>query len=156
MQVKVSEIMNRRFHFVQTDAQVWEVQNLMLRFRQSYMIVVDGNEEKLVGIITHSDIFRKLLPSQEDFMEKLENRLIDGFSDEDYQRVCDLSVRDLMTRNPLTITPQMSIIRAGALMNARRFKQLPVGEGNKIVGVLHQSDIQVALMLGLGSITKPG
>ena len=156
MQVNVSEIMNRRFHFVQTDAHVWEVQNLMLRFRQSYMIVVDENEENLIGIITHSDIFRRLLPSQEDFMGKQENRLIDGFSKEDYQRVCDLPVRDLMTKNPITISPQMSIIRAGALMNARRFKQLPVGEGKKIVGVLNQSDIHVALMFGLGSITNPG
>jgi len=127
----------------------------MLRSRQGYMIVVNGDEENLVGILTPSDIFRRLLPSQEEFMQKQERRLVDGFSIEDYRRVSELPAREIMTKNPLTIRPQMSIIRAGALMNARRFKHLPVVENNRLVGVLHQSDIHVALLLGLGTFEKP-
>ena len=57
--MKVADIMNRRFQFVQPDTKIWIAQMMMLRYQENFLLVVDGDEANLAGIITHSDVFRK-------------------------------------------------------------------------------------------------
>lgn len=149
--MKVADIMNRRFHFVQPDTKVWLAQIMMLRRQEDFLLVVDGSEEKLAGIITHSDIFRKLLPDLDDFMEKQEHRIADDVTRDNYREVCQMSVGEIMMKKPVTIPSNLPIYRAGALMNARRFKQLPVVDNGKLVGVVGYGDIHLALMLKHGT-----
>jgi acetoin utilization protein AcuB len=54
-------------------------------------------------------------------------------------------VRDLMSTAPVTIPPDMSVYAAHALMQERRIEHLPVVEDGRLVGMVSNSDIQLAL-----------
>ena len=66
------------------------------------------------------------------------------------ERVLDIGnvpVAEIMTKNVITVSPQSHAIKAGALMTARRVKQLPVMEAGKVVGIISYTDIGWGLML---------
>ena len=54
-----------------------------------------------------------------------------------------LTVNDLMTSSPQTITPTASLREAVALMNAANNRQLPVLEDGALVGILTDRDIRL-------------
>ncbi|MGD9569759.1 MAG: CBS and ACT domain-containing protein [Sedimentibacter sp.] len=51
-------------------------------------------------------------------------------------------VQNRMTKNPITITANAPISDAVALMKEKNLKRVPVVDGDKVVGILTQSDIQ--------------
>jgi len=52
-----------------------------------------------------------------------------------------LPVRQLMTENPKTISPTASLIDAARLMLKHKISALPVLDGDKLVGIITESDI---------------
>ncbi len=53
-----------------------------------------------------------------------------------------MKVVDVMTRNPLTVSPAETIGQADELMNENRFRQLPVVEDGELVGIVTDRDIR--------------
>jgi len=53
-----------------------------------------------------------------------------------------MKVVDVMTKDPLTVTPTESIGQADDLMNTNRIRQLPVVEGKNLVGIVTDRDIR--------------
>jgi len=53
-----------------------------------------------------------------------------------------MKVVDIMTKDPLTVTPVETIGQAEDLMNTNRIRQLPVAEGKDLVGILTDRDIR--------------
>jgi CBS domain-containing protein len=70
--MKVAEVMNRRVHEVGPETSLCEVLQLLLRFHLNDVVVVRNGSE-LAGIVTYSDLFRKLLPTQQEFMKYCEH-----------------------------------------------------------------------------------
>src|SRR5271157_5125148 len=66
--MKVLELMNPKVITIGLKTPLREVLQLILRYHLNSIVVVDG-EERLAGIITHSDLSRKLLPTQKELME---------------------------------------------------------------------------------------
>lgn len=54
------------------------------------------------------------------------------------------SIRDIMTRNPLTIGPGESVERAAALMNQHRIGGLPVVEDGRLIGIITSRDVRTS------------
>ena len=50
-------------------------------------------------------------------------------------------VREVMTRSPVTIAPEALAVDAVALMESRRINQIPVTDGDRIVGALNMHDL---------------
>lgn len=77
------------------------------------------------------------------------DKLIGIFSERDYARKIilkgrsskDTTIGELMTNDPVTVTPDTSIEDCMELMTSRRFRHLPVMEGNKVVGVISITDV---------------
>jgi acetoin utilization protein AcuB len=53
-----------------------------------------------------------------------------------------MKVVDVMTKDPLTVSPSDIIRQADELMFENRFRQLPVVEGNQLVGIVTDRDIR--------------
>lgn len=53
-------------------------------------------------------------------------------------------VRNRMTANPFTVTPENTVPEAVALMEKHSVRHLPVVEGDRVVGVLSHGDIAAA------------
>ena len=53
-----------------------------------------------------------------------------------------MRVVDVMTRDPLTVTPTETIGQADELMNTNRIRQLPVAQEKELVGIVTDRDIR--------------
>ena len=76
--------------------------------------------ERLVGIFTERDVLR--LAGQ------------DG-------GIGDPRVRDVMTREPVTVTPDDDVVDAAAVMGERRIRHLPVVQDGNLCGVVGIRDV---------------
>ena len=57
----------------------------------------------------------------------------------------DLFVKDLMTRDPLTINPNLTLEQTQKIFKERAFRHLPVMEGDQLVGIISQTDFEKIL-----------
>jgi CBS domain-containing protein len=62
-----------------------------------------------------------------------------------------LQVRDLMTKDPITTGPALSLYDAYALMLENEVRRLPVLQHGQLAGIITLSDIQRALPAALGA-----
>jgi len=86
---------------------------------------------KLTGIITHTDIKAATPP-------KIGSKEIEEF----FQLFSELKVRDIMTRDPITVYPDDTIEKASILMLENKISGLPVVTPQKfVVGIITQTDI---------------
>ncbi len=83
------------------------------------LMIVEGG--KLVGIFTERDYARKLI--------------LKGKSSK------DTPIKDLMTPNPFTVTPQSSIEDCMKLMAGKHIRHLPVEENGKLIGMISIGDV---------------
>ena len=62
-----------------------------------------------------------------------------------------MKVVDVMTKDPLTVTPNETVGQADEIMNTNNIRQLPVVEGKDLVGIITDRDIRSFLS---GSLLK--
>lgn len=63
-----------------------------------------------------------------------------------------MKVVDVMTTDPMSVTPSESVGQADELMNANRIRQLPVVEDGELVGIVTDRDIRSFLS---GAFVEP-
>ena len=143
--MQVANVMDRRFQYVSASKPIWVAHALMLRRHVNYLVVSETGES-LDGLVTHADVFRKILPTTSEFMERP-----DGPSDPEqvadrYREISSMPVESIMTTQLTTVSPSLPLVQAGALMNAKKIKQLPVVENSRLVGVISYSDVSAGLL----------
>lgn len=138
--MKVRDWMTRGFVGVPSDFRVVDALTTMLRFHLNGLPVVD-DQQRLLGIVTLSDVRRRLLPRQQDLVDHEYYLHRPELIEERLQEVAELPVADVMTRQVITVDPEDPVLAAGALMSARRVRQIPVVEKGKVVGLITPHDI---------------
>jgi CBS domain-containing protein len=144
--MKVHELMNPRAVTVGPETPLRDILRLMLRYHLNDIVVVDSSE-RLVGIVTYSDISRKLLPSQKELMEHPEYITTPRLIEDRFRGITSAPVNEIMTKSVISVSPDLEALKAGATMTAHRLKQLPVVRGHKVVGIISQTDIGWGLMM---------
>ena len=122
-----------------------EVLQLMLRYHLNDIVVVDS-EEKLVGIVTYPDLSRKLLPTERELMEHEEYMTTPQSMEDRFADIANVPIDEIMTRNVITVSPDLEALKAGATMTANRVKQLPVVRNDKVIGIISHTDIGWGLL----------
>lgn len=61
-------------------------------------------------------------------------------------------VRDWMTRDVLTISPDVSLLEAGQMMVDKGIRRLPVVEDGKLAGIVTNSDVRGACAAGAAGV----
>ena len=56
-----------------------------------------------------------------------------------------LTVADIMTRDPITVTPQTKLGEVVRLMKQHACRQLPVIEGDRLVGIITDRDVRLMM-----------
>jgi len=140
--MQVKDIMSSDVKTVKPDTKLVEVASLMCLYRYSGLPVVE--ESRLIGIVSEKDIINRLFPSLEDFTEGVASLDLDKMMGQ-YKDVLSLKVADVMTRNPLTISPDMHVLRAATVMGRHKFRRIPVAEGDTLVGMLSMGDVHKGL-----------
>ncbi|MBA3031220.1 MAG: CBS domain-containing protein [Desulfobacteraceae bacterium] len=142
----VGTSMTRKVETIGPDANVFEAQEKMIQNKVRHLPVVD-EDNRLLGIVTDRDI-RSAMPSA--LFETLECTL------EDKNSFCDLTIKDIMTRDPLSISPLYTIQDAMLLIQKERIGALPVvDEEGKLKGIISIRDLLRAFINVMG-IGEPG
>lgn len=141
----VSETMNTNLVSVGPDLKLSEARKLMLENNFRHLPVVDG-EGKLIGIVTDRDM-RDASPSS-------------LLSEEEYQqtlnRVMEHTVREIMTKDPLTISVYFTLQDTLMVMGSRKVGALPVvNEDGYLKGIMSTRDLLSAFVNVMG-IGEPG
>ena len=151
--MKVLELMNPKVITVGPKTPLREVLQLMLRYHLNGILVVDS-EQKLEGVVTYSDLSRKLLPTQKELMEHEEYLTTPQSMEDRFRDITSVPVDKIMTRNVITASPDLEALKAGATMTAHGVKQLPVVQNHKVMGIISHTDIGWGLMLQYAECMK--
>jgi CBS domain-containing protein len=143
-EMKVSDAMNTSVRTVKPDTRVFEVASLMCMYRFQGLPVVD-DDNRLVGIIAEKDVLHSLFPS-------LDRLISEGMHSVDldkemarYASVLDLKVSDLMTESPISVDPDMHLLRAATVMVRHNFRRIPITLDGKLIGMLSLGDVHKAI-----------
>jgi CBS domain-containing protein len=121
-----------------------EVASIMCLYRIPGIPVVE-NDGKLMGIIAEKDVLHRMFPTLENLMEGgMANVDLDKQMGK-YKEILALPVSDLMTRNPITVSPEMHVLRAASVMVRNRFRRIPVVHNDRLVGMLSLGDVHKAI-----------
>lgn len=132
MQTKLSEVLKHKgriVHSVAPESTVRDAVRLMNRLRIGAVLVVD--EGQLAGIFTERDVLVRVVAGDLDSRTTL--------------------VRDVMTSNVTTVSPDMRVGEALRLITERRTRHLPVVENRQLLGVVSIGDLSNWATLALQS-----
>mgnify|MGYP001582723140 CR=1 FL=1 len=111
--MKIKEVMNRAVA-IDHDISVKEVAKIMSDKGIGSVVAVKGN--KIVGIITESDIVKNV--------EKINKK-----------------ISSIMARNVITIEQDEDLDEAEILMKQNKIKRIPVIKNNELVGIITSTDL---------------
>jgi CBS domain-containing protein len=142
--MKVKDVMSRSVRSVNPDTKILDVASLMCLYRFHGLPVVE-EDDRLVGIIAERDLLNSLFP-------KLEKLIQEGMYSVDldkemarYSETLALKTAELMTPNPVTVDPDMHVLRAAIVMTRHNFRRIPVAEEGRLVGMLSIGDVHKAI-----------
>jgi len=141
--MNVKDIMSSSVKTVTPATPLVEVVSLMCLYRYSGLPVVDNG--KLVGIIAEKDILARLLPDVDSIMDGMASVNFDVLMQNYTGLIKLMKAADLMTRGVISVTPDMHILKAAALMASKRFRRIPVADGDTLVGMLSLGDVHKAI-----------
>lgn len=117
--MKVKDIMTGDITYINPDSNVVEAAQLMQKHNVGSIPVCDNNG--LVGIVTDRDIVVR--------------NIAHG------KNPASTTVRDVMTGQVITATPDMEVDSATKMMAEKQIRRIPVVENNMIIGMLALGDV---------------
>jgi CBS domain-containing protein len=95
---------------------------LMKQFDTGVIPIAEG--EELLGLVTDRDLALRVIAERKDPVE--------------------VRLGDILTRSPVTVSPDTRISEARDLMAEHKVRRLPVVKGDRLVGILSLGDLALA------------
>ncbi|MGO9612118.1 MAG: CBS and ACT domain-containing protein [Dissulfurispiraceae bacterium] len=141
----IDKTMTRNVIKVGMEASILEAQALLEKYHIRHLPVVQ-DDNTLVGVVTDRDV-RSALPSQ---------LLSEQETDKEKEQISKIRVKDIMTKNPIVISPTNTLEDALLLMQKVKVGAFPVvDQQNKLEGIISIRDLMRAFINVLG-IEQPG
>ncbi len=138
----ICKVMTKNVVTIDKDADVLTAQEKLFKHHIRHLPVVEKNN-LLIGIVTDRDI-RSALPSSQ-------------LADKDkLKKTTSYKIEDIMTKNPVSISPLDTIQDALLLLQRKRFGALPVVDNQgKLIGIISTRDLLREFINVLG-LEDPG
>ena len=117
--LKVKDLMSTEVATIGSEQTMALAATLMADDGVSSLVVVNGGE--VIGIITEKDFLDRVVAKG--------------------RSPLDIKVREVMSSPVVSVTPDLTVIEAGKVVEDRRVKRLPVIEKGKLVGIVTQTDL---------------
>jgi acetoin utilization protein AcuB len=136
----VGRRMTRNVVTVAKDVSVLHVRNLLREKDINQVPVVDG--KKLIGVITDGDIRENSASPASTLSVHELNYLLS-----------EMKAGDIMTRNPVTVSPETPVEEAAKILNEKGIGCLPVVSSDELVGIITTCDMLNVLLevMGVGT-----
>jgi CBS domain-containing membrane protein len=132
---RVVDLMSRSVKTLARNDKLSIADTLMRSARIRHLPVVD--EGRVVGIVSQRDLFFNALVRALGFGSAARDRMLDS-----------IVVKEVMTEDVVTTTPDVEVRVAATLMVDRKIGCLPVVDAEALVGILSESDIVSAVARG--------
>lgn len=120
---KIGQVMSKPVRTVKPDEKLGAAMAIMEKNNVGSVVVVEG--ENPIGIITERDVIRQILKGTQIIQEP---------------------VTQVMSKPLITGSPDMLVQDAVDLMLENKIRQLPVVEGNKLVGIVTDGDLMRSVL----------
>ncbi len=134
------------------------VETVLQRLEENHIsgLPVVDDEGKVVGIISEADLlFRERpiqLPLYLNFLGSTIYLEPPGKFKQQLKKTLGVLVQDVMTGNPITVTPNTPIAKAANLILEKRVNRLPViDDQEQLVGIITREDLLKALRTDIAS-----
>ena len=124
----VKDWMNPQPLTVKPETTLAEAKAMMARYWIRHLLVLEDGA--LVGIFSDRDLRTASLPAGLEFPAAAREVQLER-----------AAVGDAMTRNPQTIRPDVTLLEVARLILEHRFSALPVVDGDRLVGIITETDI---------------
>lgn len=141
--MKISEFMTTDVISCSPDTKLKDAAQIMIDKGLSVLPVIDF-ENRLKGILTESDFVGKEVevPHALASVKMLFGQAhYHGNIEEVYKKAKDEPLEKVMTRNPVSISPDETLTSLVELMSSRNLKRVPVVKDKKLVGIVTRKDL---------------
>jgi CBS domain-containing protein len=87
-------------------------------------VIPVAENSKLIGLVTDRDLVLRVMGERKDPNQ--------------------VRLADILTRSPVTVTPDTKLSEARDLMSEHRVRRLPVMKGSELVGIISLGDVAIA------------
>ena len=145
----VADVMSRDLIVVRPETPLQEAIQILAEKHISGLPVVD-QADSLVGVISETDLMWQATGATPPAYIMLLDSVIylqnPATYERDLHKALGQTVGEVMTQNPITITPDKPLADAARLMHERKIHRLLVLDaGSKLIGILTRGDIVRAL-----------
>ncbi len=117
-------------------------------------IPVIDQERNLIGLVAIRDVMIPLFPNYGDYIHDNVHSRDFGEMEEGYPEILRKKVEEIMSRNPLTVSPTTCMLEAASYMGLKHFRRIPVAENGKLLGMVSIGDINRGLFFSRGFLSS--
>ena len=118
--------------------------------RHCASVPVIEDDGRLVGIVTLRDVLLPLYPNYGDYIHDNVHSRDFVEMEEGYPEVLAKKVEEVMSVNPMTVSPSDPVLQAASYMGLKNFRRIPVVERGKLVGIVSVGDVNRGLFFERG------
>ena len=139
----VRDVMTTNVITVPSTTSIYDARNIMKAHKFRRLPVVDKG--KFVGLVTDHSLDH-VAPSKATSLSVGELNYL----------LAKTTLKDVMTKNIITVTPDMTVEEAVGIAQTNKVGSVPVVENGKIVGILTTNDLFYRIINPIFGIGKPG
>jgi CBS domain-containing protein len=157
--MRAMDVMTTDVITVDPDTTVQALATLLAERGISGAPVVDSSG-RLVGIVSEGDLLHRAeIGTAHRHRERRRSWWLDHFASDlarEYIKSHGRTVKDIMTRDVVTVTEDTDLGEVAALLEAKRIKRVPVTRDGKVVGIISRANLVRALGASKGAPTREG
>ena len=142
--MRAMDIMTTDVITVDPDMTVQDLAKLLAERGISGAPVVDASG-RLIGIVSEGDLLHRAeIGTARRHRERRRSWWLDDFASDlarDYIRSHGRTVKDIMTRDVVTVTEAADLGEVAALLEAKRIKRVPVTRDGKVIGIITRANL---------------
>jgi CBS domain-containing protein len=115
-------------------------------------VPVVGKDGRLVGIVSEGDLLHRAETGTERRTQRRRSRWLDSFASDqeaarDYIKAHGRTVREIMTRDVISVSDTTELADIATLLETRRIRRVPVVRDGKLVGIVSRANLVRALAI---------
>jgi CBS domain-containing protein len=149
--MRAMDVMTTNVITVEPDISVQALATLLSERGISGVPVVD-KDSRLVGIVSEGDLLHRAETGTERRTQRRRSRWLDNFASDqeaarDYVKAHGRSVREIMTREVISVSDTTELADIATLLETKRIRRVPVVRDGKLVGIVSRANLVRALAM---------
>jgi len=149
--MRAMDVMTTNVITVEPDTAVQELATLLSDRGISGVPVVD-RDNRLVGVVSEGDLLHRAETGTERRTQRRRSRWLDNFASDqeaarDYVKAHGRIVREIMTRDVISVSDTTELADIATLLETRRIRRVPVVRDGQLVGIISRANLVRALAM---------